>query len=327
MTTTHLTTIGIVCVLAFGKCPWWPPHDDDGGDDAGDSGNDDGLEVDEPCTWDVENLSFPIHVWSGEAAYGEITFDGNCDLIVGGGEQLPYVDALYRVSKDDGSVSVAVEIEDLHPSSLFIASMTYRASDDRIYFVDGLADEPADILYAVDDQNVAHEILELDDPVFSLTVAPAGFGDFGDQLIAASGSAFSTARLLAIDPDNLVITPIVELGASVVTFGPEGTLYAAEPGANRISTVTAAGVVTPFVTGLASPRGLAISPDGTQMFVAHRPDGAGRLDQISLGDMTLTPGVPIELAGTPIGLLVDGDNNLLYEVPFDDYAYAGVGLF
>lgn len=321
MTTTHLTTIGIVCVLAFGKCPWWPPHDDDGGDDIGDSGNDGGLEVDEPCTWDVESLSFPIQVWSGEAAYGEITFDGNCDLIVGGGEQLPYVDALYRVSKDDGSVSVALEIGDLHPSSLFIAALTYRASDDRIYFVDGLADEPADILYAVDDQNVAHEILEVA-PIRSLTVAPDGFGDFGDQLIAASGS-----QLLAIDPDHLVITPFASLTASVVTFGPDGTLYAAEPGANRISTVTAAGVVTPFITDVASPRGLAVSPDGTEMFVAHRPSGAGRIDRVSLGSMTLTPGVAIELAGTPIGLVVDGDNNLLFEVPFDDYAFAGVGVF
>jgi hypothetical protein len=324
MTTTHLTTMGIVCLLAFGKCPWWPPADD--GDDGGDASDTD-LDVDESCTWDVDNLSFPIHVWTGPAVYGEITFDGNCDLIVGGGEELPYVDALYRVNKDDGSVSVAVAIEDLHPDSLFIAAMTYRASDNRIYFVDGLADQPADILYAVDDQNVAHAILEVEDPVLSLTVAPEDFGEFGDQLIAASGSAFSTPQLLALDPDNAVITPIVDLGATVVTFGPDGTLYAAQFGENRVVTVTADGVITPFCTDLDRPRGLAFSPDGNQMFVAHQPGGAGRLDQISLPDMTLTPGVPIEFGGAPVGVVVDGANNVLYEMPFDDYSYAGIGMF
>ena len=324
MTTTHLTTVGIVCLLAFGKCPWWPPG---GSDDGGDDGDDSGLEVDEPCAWDVENLSFPIHVWTGQAVFGEITFDGNCDLIVGGGEELPYVDALYRVDKDDGSVSVAVAVADLHPDSLYIAAITYRASDNRVYFVDGLADQPTDILYAVDDQNVVDPILELEDPVYSMTVAHESFGEFGDHLIAPTGSAFTSPRLLAIDPDNQVITPIADLSASVVTFGPDGTLYVAERSANRISTVTADGVVTPLYTDLASPSGLAISPDGTRMFVAHRPGGAGRIDPISLSDMTLTPGVPVEIGGTPFGMVVDGDDHVLYAMPFDDYAYAGIGMF
>jgi cysteine-rich repeat protein len=347
MTTTHLTT-GIVCLLAFGQgCPWWwpPGEDDDAGDPdllelCGNGAIDEDEECDdqnldngdgcsefcthEACTWNTDNLSFPIHVWTGQAVYGEIVFDGNCDLIVGGGEELPYVEALYRVDKDDGSVSVVVEIEQLHPDSLYIAGMTHRVSDNRVYFAVGAADGP-DILYAVDDQNVLDEILVLENPVYSLTVAPEQFEGFAGQLIAV---AYSPQRLLAIDVDTLVVTPLVEadLLPSVVAFGDDGTLYVVERTADRISTVTPDGVITPFYTGLDSPSGLALSPDGTRMFVAHQPAG-GRIDQISLSDMTLTPGVPVEIGGTPMGIVVDGANHVLYEMPFDDYSYAGIGMF
>src|SRR5690606_10455657 len=293
MTTTHLT-MGIVCLLGLGKCPWdwspddWPPEDWPPGDS--DGAGDPDLEIAEACTWDTNNLSFPIQVWTGAAAYGEIAFDGNCDLIVGGGEELPYVDALYRVDSDDGSVSVVVEIEQLDPASLYIPAITHRAIDNRIYFVDGLADVPYDLLYAVDDQNVVHEILELEERVHSLTVAPDDFGPYGGQLVAAS---YSPLQLITIDVDNLVVTPRFDLDPqpTAVTFGPDGTLYVAEHAADRISTVTADGVITPLVTDLTDPRGLALSPDGTKMFVAHRPGGVGRIDQISLADLTLTPGM------------------------------------
>jgi hypothetical protein len=46
-----------------------------------------------------------------------------------------------------------------------------------------------------------------------------------------------------------------------------------------------------------------------------------------MADLTLTPGVPVELGGTPIGLVVDGANHVLYGMPFDDYSYSGIGLF
>jgi DNA-binding beta-propeller fold protein YncE len=326
MTISHLA-VAIACILVFPKtCHWepWEPWDDPDQEEEDEDENDDEpyeectSDCHEPCSWDVDALSFPINVWMGQAVLGEIAFDGNCDLIVGGGEELPYADALYRVNQVDGSVAVAVAAAEL--PNVMISGITYRASDNRIYFAAGSPDQ----LYALDDQDQLASLLMLDDPISSLTVAPVGFGDFGDQLIAVT---YAPAQLLAIDVETLAITAFAQSNTllSVAAFGPDGTLYVAEYGADRISTVTADGVFTPFFTGLDAPDGLAISPDGTRMFVAHLEAG-GRIDQISIPDATLTPGISFELSTglAPTGIVVDGANHVLFEKPLNNYAVVDV---
>ncbi|MBZ5711902.1 hypothetical protein [Nannocystis pusilla] len=267
----------------------------------------------EGCTWDVARGTFPIDVWTGQAVLGEIAFDGDCDLIVGGGEETANI---YRVSKDSGSVSLVVQGL---PHTL-VSGITHRASDDRVYFAAGIPDH----LYALDAQDQVESIMALEDPVLSLTVAPPGFGEFGDQLIAV---AYGPSRLLAIDVDNHVITPFAQSASllSVATFSGDGTLYVADWGSDRILTVTAEGVFTPFYTGVDAPDGLAIAPDGTRMFVAHL-SGTGRIDQISIPGATLTPGVAFELGtgAAPTGIVVDGADHVLYEAPLADHAVIDV---
>ena len=278
----------------------------------------------EGCTWDVDELAFPIEVWMGEAVLGEIAFDGNCDLIVGGGEQ---TSNLYRVDKDDGSVSLVVQ--GLPHTGVF--AITHRASDNRVYF----ATFDSDHLYALNDQDEVESVMALESDVRSLTVAPQGFGDFGDQLIAVTAAP---SRLQAIDVENGVMTPFALSATllSVVAFASDGTLYVADWGGDSILTVTADGVFTPFYTGIDAPDGLAIAPDGTRMFVAHR-SGSGRIDQISIPGATLTPGVEFELGigaapkahpgqalAAPTGIVVDDANHVLYEMFLDDHAVIDV---
>lgn len=100
------------------------PGDGDRGDGDRD-GDGDGDGEPNHCVWDVENLPFPITVNQGQEPPGQITFDGNCDLVVGDG---PQHGKIYRVDHTDGSV---VEIADVGLGS--VLGLTYRASDDRIF--------------------------------------------------------------------------------------------------------------------------------------------------------------------------------------------------
>lgn len=308
---TRLTLLMGSLLTFTPTCPW-PGYDIPGGDDhSEDSGDDDSTST--ACTWDLDGHTFPVNVWPGEAVLGEIAFDGNCDLIVGGGEETAN---LYRVDRDDGSVSLVVQGL---PHTL-VSGITHRASDNRVYFAAGIPD----YLYALDDQDQVHPIMPLEDPILSLTVAPPGFGAFGDQLIAV---AYGPPRLLAIDIDNYVVTPFAESASmlSVAAFAGDGTLYVADWANDRILTVTADGEFTPFYTGLDAPDGLAIAPDGARMFVAHR-SGAGRIDQLSIPGATLTPGIAFELSpgAAPTGIVVTGDNHVLYEMPHDAHAVVDV---
>jgi cysteine-rich repeat protein len=270
------------------------------------------------CTWDVAQHTFPIVVWQGQAVYGQIAFDGDCDLIVSGGEETSNV---YRVDKDDGTVSIVAP----HIHYQVVSALTYRASDDRVYYTTGL-NEPPELLatlYALDNQEQVHEVLTFADTVTSLTVAPEGFGGFGGQLIGTTRPAPDVSTLQAIDVETGVITTFAQsnIGFGMAAFGPDGALYVTGWNSDSIVTVTADGVITPFYTGISNPSGLAVAPDGSRMFVAHQDDpvwsGADYIDEISIPGATLTPRVEIEqgFAGSLVGIVVDGANHVLYEVP------------
>ncbi|WP_272084699.1 hypothetical protein [Nannocystis bainbridge] len=304
---------------------------DDGGTVSGDRCSDTCMI--EACAWDVAAHTFPIVVWQGQAVYGQIAFDGDCDLIVSGGEETSNV---YRVDKDDGSVSIVAP----HIHYQVASALTYRASDDSIYYATGLHDPPElfATLYAVDDQDQVHEILTFEDTVTSLTVAPEGFGGFGGQLIATTRPAPNASALQAIDVETGVITTFAQsdIGFGVAAFGADGTLYVTGWNSDSIVTVTADGVITPFFTGISNPSGLAVAPDGSRMFVAHQGDplwaGEDRIDELSIPGATLTPRVEIVqgFAGTLAGIVVDGANHVLYEapeMPDTDQARAIIDMF
>jgi DNA-binding beta-propeller fold protein YncE len=163
---------------------------------------------------------------------------------------------------------------------------------------------------------VLHHILANASPILSLAVAPAGFGSFGDHLIAAQ---YAPSELLAIDAGNTntVTAFATSTGISGVEFGPDGTLYVSEFGATQISTVTADGVFELFYDTPGKPMGIAVATDGSRMFFAHQGgyygDGwLGTLDELSLPDKVLTHHMTLEVGGTPFGMVVDGSERLLF---------------
>jgi cysteine-rich repeat protein len=257
----------------------------------------------EACTWDTDSLDFPITVFSGPAVLGEIAFDGDCDLVIHGGEE---TDFIYRVSRVDGSVTTIPM-----PNMTYMAGLTYRESDNLIYFFGNTYSEE-DYLWALDDQDQVHQIMPLTKPITSLTVAPAGFGAFSDQLIGAN---FPSPQIVAIDVDAQTVTPFASSVGflSSVRFDPDGTLYVAEYVTGRISTVTSGGTFTTLVPGLDRPNGMAMADDGTHLFVAHKL-GGGRIDRVDLPGGLLTPGVATEVifGASATGMVVDGADHVLY---------------
>ncbi len=257
------------------------------------------------CVWDVDALSFPINVNIGQEPFGQIAFDGNCDLLVGDGPQIRKV---YRVDHVDGSVTEITQLPDGQMTAL-----AYRASDDRI-FLGTLDDE---YLYALD-SNYQLSLLsgEPSEPWYLwFVIAPQSFSAFGDNLLYTNAGHGQIYAYDVEDKSTVVVANLGETQSSAMTFGPDGTLYVGEYDANRISTVSVDGEITIFHQGLDRIAGLAVSPDGTRLFVAHRGNwGQGWIDQLSIPDAVLTPIFDYESYGgsLPAGLLVDGEDHVLY---------------
>lgn len=267
---------------------------DDGNLDPGDGCDD--TCANEFCTWDLDALDLPVMVHPANY-YGEVAFDGDCNLVVAGA----FEDNVYVVDGIDGTSSV------LAPLAVnSINGIAYRESDDTVY-VSSLG--PNNI-YGIDD-GVANVVAAAPGTVNAITVAPDGFGDYGDLLISVNAQS----QVHAIDPGDGTSTLIGTSSGilSALEFAPDGTLYIVNQANSRIETMTADGMVATFFEGgLGQPDGIAIDVDGSRMFVAHFQGGA-RVDEISLPGAQLTAGMPIALDGGYYvsGVVVDGDDNVI----------------
>jgi cysteine-rich repeat protein len=271
---------------------------DDGNASSGD-GCSDVCEL-EACAWDTLDVPFPIDVHPGES-FGQIAFDDECNLLVAGSMN----HRIYRVSRSDGAVEV---VTDQLPQ-FAITGLAYRASDGLIYVTTNGENE----LLSIDGVNPPVLVAEDFDTPMAIVVAPEGFGDYGDQIIMTTqnGSVF------AVDPEQGTRDLFaVTSGLSTLAFAPDGTLYVARVTNDRIDTLSADGTLTPFVTGLALPDGIAIDADGSRMFVAHFPGGDGQIDEVSIPDAVVTPGPAANIQpGTYVtGMLMDAADQVIYKI-------------
>jgi cysteine-rich repeat protein len=272
---------------------------DDGNASAGD-GCSEICEL-EACAWDTDNVPFPIDVHPGES-FGQIAFDDQCNLLVAGAMN----HRVYRVSRSDGSVAV---VTDQLPH-FAITGLAYRASDGLIYVTTNGDNE----LLSIDGVNPPVVVVEGFDSPMAIAVAPEGFGDYGDQIITVT----QNGSVIAIDPE-LGIFDLIDAtsGLSALAFAPDGTLYVARFTNNRIDILSADGTLTPFAAaGLDLPDGIAVDPDGSRLFVAHFPNGNGRIDEISIPGavVTLGPAVDIQQGSYVTGMLMDAADHVIYKI-------------
>jgi sugar lactone lactonase YvrE len=212
---------------------------------------------------------------------------------------------IYRVSRSDGSVAI---VTDQLPQ-FAITGLAYRASDDLIYVTTNGVSE----LLSIDGVNPPVVIADAFDTPMAIAVAPEGFGDYGDQIIMVvqNGSVF------AVDPEQGTLDLFaVTSGLSTLAFAPDGTLYVARVTQDRVDRLSADGTLTPFVTGLELPDGIAVDTDGSRMFVSHFPNGSGRIDEISIPDavVMLGPAADVQPGSYVTGMLMDAADQVIYKI-------------
>jgi len=255
----------------------------------------------EACTWDIAKLPLPITVHAANY-YGDIAFDKNCDLLV----VAAFNDGLLRVNHTTGMVTTVVENFGTGSTN----GVVYRQSNDRIY----VATDSPSRLYSIEGNNPP--VLEIAYPatVNAIAVAPMGFGVYGDQIVGVT----TGAAVVAYDPAKKMLTT-VGTGSGILSdlvFSIDGkTLYVANHTNNRVDTVTGLGQFGLLLGGLNQPDGLAVDSDGSRLFVAHFPNGSGRIDRVSLPGAVLSAGPAIALDGGfyTSGVLVDGADNVIYK--------------
>jgi cysteine-rich repeat protein len=248
------------------------------------------------CGFDVSLLPLVVHPGN---FYGELDFDGSCNLVVSGSFQ----GSVYRVTPA-GVVSVLAA--GFGASS--INGIAYRASDDVVYVA---TDGPAQ-LWAVSPAGAASLVMPLPTTINAIEVAPAGFGPYGDLVVGVG----TTGIVYGFDPaaaSTMVMGSTAGILSSLA-FDPAGALlYVAAYDQGAVLQMDALGVFGTVTAGLVGPDGLAISPAG-ELFVADSSTATvSSIDpftgtQSAIGSPVLDGGFYVT------GLLYEGGGHLLTKV-------------
>ena len=170
-----------------------------------------------------------------------------------------------------------------------------------------VVDAAADAVYRVDPANVVDYLVP------SSGAVGVGVDADGTPLIATS----APPQILAVPPgqDGTAIAtgaPLVTPQTLVSTAA--GDRYIADAGASAVLRLAADGALTVGQAGLDEPRGLAVHPDGTALYVGER---AGSVLRMTIGaDGSLgAPASVFDAASTLDGLCIDDDANLYVAGP------------
>ncbi|MFJ3926047.1 SMP-30/gluconolactonase/LRE family protein [Streptomyces sp. NPDC090022] len=131
-------------------------------------------------------------------------------------------------------------------------------------------------------------------------------GTGNDLLHSVTGDAFPVSELLLVEPDSGEVSTYASGlgGIDGVALAPDGTVYTTTLGGRTIGRVTPDGRVDPAWARVPQPNGIAVSPDGSEVYVVQTTLAPG-LYRIPVTD----PGHPrrwISTGGTDTLALPDG---------------------
>ncbi|MFB9590188.1 SMP-30/gluconolactonase/LRE family protein [Streptomyces racemochromogenes] len=136
-------------------------------------------------------------------------------------------------------------------------------------------------------------------------------GTGNDLAHSLTGDLFPTSRLLRVDPDSGAVRTYASGlgGIDGVALAPDGTVYTTTLGGRNIGRVTPDGRVDPAWARVPQPNGIAVSPDGGEVYVVQTTVAPG-LYRIPVGDpahprLWVSAGLFDALA-LPDGLTLDG---------------------
>ncbi|MET9611136.1 SMP-30/gluconolactonase/LRE family protein [Streptomyces sp. NPDC006512] len=136
-------------------------------------------------------------------------------------------------------------------------------------------------------------------------------GTGNDLAHSLTGDLFPRSELLLVDPESGAVSTYASGlgGIDGVALAPDGTVYTTTLGGRNIGRVTPDGRVDPAWARVSQPNGIAVSPDGTQVYVVQTTVAPG-LYRIPVDD----PGhprrwistAPADALALPDGLTLDG---------------------
>lgn len=249
-----------------------------------------------PSPWSAFNTSsLPLTVGDFGYSFGSFAFDADGNLLFVG----CYTGEIISLSRTSGAVTtVATGLPNLLGITYYQGSIYVGADNGDIY--------------KVDPTNGSSTLLtNVGSAANGLVIAPATYGSYGGQLIVAtySGNIYAVDQSVA-SPTPAPITDVGE--ASALIFGNDGTLYVADAENSKIVTVTAAGVVTDFVTtGLIEPDGLTINSSGDLLYVADAGDDTVKSVTIPGGVVSTITSGDFDSGWYPSPIIYDAASNML----------------
>jgi sugar lactone lactonase YvrE len=212
-----------------------------------------------------DTSALPLAVTGSNGPYGSFTFDGDGNLLFDVNDANE-IRSLNRYTGAVTTVATGVSVGYTLIGMTYYNGFIYVGDDDGNIFKVDPSTGSSTFLVNMGSGN----------DVNGLAIAPSTFGTYGGQLIVATdenGSIYAVDQSQA-SPTPVLIASISAGSASALIFGSDGTLYAAAYSYGKIVTVTAAGIVADFATGLNAPDGLAIDDNGGFLYVADSSDDA-----------------------------------------------------
>ncbi len=265
------------------------------------SGNDGDAVVFFPgwSEWSEFNTScLPLAFAGSTGSFGSFTFDGDGNLLF----PMSNLDEIRSLARDSCTVTTVAAPVAGAPDLLGIV---YH--DGWIYVGHTNSD-----IHRINPETGAGSVLStVGSAVTGLGIAPAGFGDYGGQLIVATYSG----GIYALDLSDPAPVPVqlANTGtiASSMVFGSDGTLYIADYPNNKILTVTAGGTVADFATGLNQPDGLAINNEAGLLYVANVGDDTLKSVTIPGGVVTTMANYDFDGGWYPSPIIYDEVSSIL----------------
>jgi len=244
----------------------------------------------------------PLTVTGTDGGYGSFTFDANGNLLFVVNDS----DEIRLLDRNTCTVTtVATGVSGVSGNTL--EGMTYYQNS--IFVGDDYGK-----IYQVNPTNGSSTLLTTisSGTINGLVIAPAAYGSYGGQLIVATedGDIYAVDQSVA-SPTPVLIANIGGSYASALIFGSDGTLYVADWNNSKIVTVTAAGVVADFATGLNGPDGLAIDDNAGLLYVANSNDDTLKSVTIPGGSVSTVTSVDFDDGWYPSPIIYDATSNLL----------------